>query len=168
VDFIDDIDFIAPFAGRKSDFLAQIADIIDSGVRRRVDLDQIEIAPFIDRDARGAGVAWARIRVGMLAVDGFRQQARGCGFARPSGSAEKIGVPNAPGLERVAERAGDMLLSDHLIEQRRTPFQIQCLFGQGAESSCVLKLEFTTSPPDSHRRFRVDPPRRRVLRYNQP
>ena len=60
--FVDDIDLVAAFAGREGDFIAQVAHIVDAGVRGRVYLDQDPESAFSlmafaigDRRCRVAG-----------------------------------------------------------------------------------------------------------------
>ena len=63
--FVDDVDFVLPLAGREGDLVAQVAHVVDAGMGRRVDLDQVEVAPFVDGDAGGALVAGAAVNVGI-------------------------------------------------------------------------------------------------------
>ena len=46
MDFVDNIDFILPFRGENSRFFAKLADIVDAGIARGVDFDNIKIRIF--------------------------------------------------------------------------------------------------------------------------
>ena len=59
VDFVDDVDFVAPLVGGKIDLIAQVAHIFDAGVGGGVDLDQVQEAALVDRLAVLAFVARA-------------------------------------------------------------------------------------------------------------
>ena len=56
VDFVDDVDLVAPLAGGEVDLLAQQANVVDAGVAGGVDLDQVEEAGLVDGVAERAGV----------------------------------------------------------------------------------------------------------------
>ena len=63
---VEDVDLAAPADGRIGDALAQLADVVDRVVRRRVHLDHVERARAGDRDARLAlartARSWGRAR----------------------------------------------------------------------------------------------------------
>ena len=124
VHFVDDVNFELSLTRRKRNFFAQVAHIINTRVRRSINLDQVEVASFVDGDTRGALVTWADVDIRVLAVQGFCQQARGRRLARAAWSAEQIGVPHPPGFQGVAQGARDMFLPDHVFERHRSPLQI--------------------------------------------
>ena len=125
VHFIDDVDLVAAFAGAKAHLVAQFADVVDAVVRRRVDLDQVDHAPFGDRVAGGAGIAGAfAFRRG--AVERLGQDARRTGLAGAAWPGEEIGVRNAVFAQRVAQGLGYMLLAHHLVKGLAAPFAIEC------------------------------------------
>ena len=51
VDFIDDIDFETPKVRGKIDLIPQVANIVDTGIGCRIDLDQIQEAAFVHSQA---------------------------------------------------------------------------------------------------------------------
>jgi len=72
---IEDDDFVASPGGRVADHFAQLADLVDAAIRRRVDFDHIERIPQTDFPARVALVA--RFRGGTLhAIERFGEDAR--------------------------------------------------------------------------------------------
>ena len=78
------------------------------------------------RAARHSGHVIARVAVyGVLAVDGAVQDARDAGLAGAARTGEQVGVRRAAEPDRVAQRAGDVLLADHVLEALRAPAQVQ-------------------------------------------
>src|SRR3712207_6773332 len=106
-DFVDVVDFVLALHRSEGNLVAEVADVVDVRVGRSVDLDEIKEAAFIDGDAVRAGVIWPLLRVFVQAVHSLRQQACGRRLTGTAWTAEQVGVPNAPRLERVAKRAGD-------------------------------------------------------------
>src|SRR5258705_9774645 len=109
--------------GRVRESIAQVADLVDAAVRRRVDLEDVEGRALADGNARLAGVA----RIAVLevrAVDGLGQDAgQRClpGAARPD---EQDGVRDAIGPNGIAEGLDDRLLPDDLAEGLGAPASI--------------------------------------------
>ncbi len=66
-------------------------------------------------------VVQALFRIGVEAVDGFGKQPSRGGFAGAARAAKQISVANTPGLERVAQSPGNVLLADHFVERRWPP-----------------------------------------------
>jgi hypothetical protein len=125
VHFVDDVDLVAALAGAKAYLVAQFADVVDAVVRRRVDLDQVDHAPFGDRVAGGTGIAGAfAFRRG--AVERLGQDARRTGLAGAAWPGEEIGVRNAVFAQRIAQGLGYMLLAHHLVKGLAAPFAIEC------------------------------------------
>src|SRR5207253_6225825 len=71
VRLVDDVHLVLALRRREAHFLAQVAHLVDAAVRRRVDLDEIEEAPFTDRDAALATIARFPI-LRLRAVHGLR------------------------------------------------------------------------------------------------
>jgi hypothetical protein len=69
VDFVNDVDFVLAFAGRKMNLVSQVADLVNATIAGRVELDQVEQAAFGDGVADSAVVARAIGRVKVEAVD---------------------------------------------------------------------------------------------------
>ena len=124
VHLVHDIDLFAQLRGRVDRLVAQVADAVDAGIGRRVELEHIRGAAVVDAEAGGAGVAGVAVH-GRKAVGGLGEDARAGRFARAARPAEQIGV-RKPVLRRlIFQGAGDVLLSDHVVEAHRTPFVVQ-------------------------------------------
>src|SRR5690606_37332758 len=132
MDFVDDIDLVLTLTRRKGDLVTQVAHIIDAGIRRGVDLDQVEKTALINAYTGRALVAGASFRVLVGAVVRLGQQSGGRRLAGAARPAEKIGVTDAPALQGITQRARDMFLPDHFIEQRWSPLELERLFRHGA------------------------------------
>src|SRR5689334_11282275 len=95
----------------------QVANVIDAGVRCRVDLDDIDVIPSRDRETRLAFPA--RLGGGALAalaVQRLREDARRRRLPRPARPAKQIRVRDASRLDRLLQRLRDMTLSDDFVE----------------------------------------------------
>ena len=100
--------------------LGEIADLLDLGIGGGVDLDDVEVRAAGDLDAGGALVA--RIgRRAALAVERLGQHARRRGLADAADSGKKIGLSDAPFLERVTQSDNDRFLADEAGEILRAP-----------------------------------------------
>ena len=131
MDFVDDINFEAPFAGAKAHLVAQLADIVHAVVGGRVDLDQVNHTSFGDCPAGCATVAGA-LAFWRAAVEGLGQDAGRAGLAGAAWPGEQIGVGNPIVPQRVLQRAGHVFLADDFVECLAAPFTIEC---SGHESS---------------------------------
>src|SRR5439155_27272234 len=115
VRLVEDINLVAPLGRLQDDALADLADVVDPALRRRVHLDDVERRAGGDRLARvadlvggGGGALSAVQRLGENASE------RGlAGAARPR---EEVGLPKLVVLDRVPERPHDRLLPDDLVE----------------------------------------------------
>ena len=118
---VDDEDLVA-IAGRPHLQAVDdhLADVVDAGVGRGVDLHHVEIAALGDLDARIAHAAGFRGRP-LLAVQRPGQDARGRGLADATGTGEDERLGDAAGRDRVAKGLGDALLPDHVVEALRAP-----------------------------------------------
>jgi hypothetical protein len=58
----------------------------------------------------------------MLAVHRLSEQTRGGGFARPTRPAEQIRMAHTILLQRIPQRGGDVILTDHIFKCLGTPF----------------------------------------------
>src|SRR5690606_32769444 len=54
MNFVDDVDLVLAFAGPKANLFAQFAHVVHTVVAGRVDLDQVDHAPFVDGNTGGA------------------------------------------------------------------------------------------------------------------
>ena len=119
--FVDDVDLEFPLGRRVTNVLAQLAHLFDAVVARAVDLEHVETVAAGDFLA---AVAHAAGRDGrpVHAVERLGQDARGRGLADAARADEKIGVGEPILLDRVLERARDVLLADEVVERLRPIF----------------------------------------------
>ena len=134
VDFVEDIDLVARLHRRVADRVVDLAHVVDAVVRGRVHLDHVEVPAFHDRLAVHAqhrhldGRACDRA-VGQLVIERTREDARGGGLADAAHAGEDPGLRDAPGLERVRDRAHHRVLADQVVEIRRPVFARQHAVG---------------------------------------
>ncbi len=99
-----------------------VANIVDAGVRRCVDFQDIHRAAFGDLATRRAGRlvqrgarrgSWS---LGFVTVKGFGDQPRGRGLADAAGAGKKISVMQPAVLNRIAQRLGQDFLPGYVFE----------------------------------------------------
>jgi len=127
VHLVDDIDLIGALGGGKVDLLAQVAHVIDGGIRGGVDLDQVEEAPLVDGPAVRAGIARPVGGVWVEAVERLGQQAGGGGLSRAARASKQVGMPGMPGAHSIAQGLDHVFLGDNLIPPLRAPLAIVSL-----------------------------------------
>jgi len=120
VDFVDDVDLVAPRRRRVDGVLEQLRHLVDAAVRRRVELDAVDEAPGVDARARLARAARARLHAA-LAVQRLGQDARDRRLADAARAGEQVRVMQPTRFERVRERAHDVLLADQGVEVPGSP-----------------------------------------------
>ena len=116
VRLVDDEDAVAVARGLELRDVAQLADVVDAGVRRGVDLAHVHVDAFGDLTAHRAGV----VRLGGRTLDAVQrlgQDARGGGLADAADAGEEIGVMDAVVLDRVVQRPDRGLLTDDVVER---------------------------------------------------
>ena len=86
---IDDIDFECTDIWLESGFFYQIPDILDSIVRRSIDLDTIEHIPLVKCDTMSTHMAWIPI-LQVQTIHSFGQYASGCSLAGSTRAGEDI------------------------------------------------------------------------------
>ena len=118
---VEDDDFVAAPGGRVADHFAQLANLVDAAIRRRVDFDHIERIPQTDFSARVALVA--RFRGGALhAIERFGEDARRRRLPHAARAGKNVGVRHAAGLNGIGERASNVPLPDNVRKCLRPPF----------------------------------------------
>jgi hypothetical protein len=127
VDFVDDVDFIFALRGRKVDLVAQVANIVHTGVGGGVNLDQVEETVLVDRFAILTLVVGAFRWVRIQAIDRFRQKARERGLACPTRPSEEIGVRDAVCRDGILESRDDVVLPHDFVPFFWPVFSIECL-----------------------------------------
>jgi hypothetical protein len=126
VRLVDDVDLVAALDRREEGSLPQIAGVVHTAVRRRVDLDHVDAAGTAARQV-GARLAHPA-RLGdraFLAVDGTGEDPRTGGLSTPARSGEQVGMIDPVVAQRVTQRRRDMILPDHLSERLRAIPAIQ-------------------------------------------
>ncbi len=116
---IDNVELHPQLGRRVLDLLAQVANVIDPAIRRRVDLDNVDRRAGVDRIAGSTVIAGTIGRIRIEAVDGFGEQARGAGLPGAARTAEEVRVRHPIERDRVLQRACDVLLTYQLIRVKR-------------------------------------------------
>ena len=126
-----------PETGRVGHLLAQVANIVDRVVRRRVHLDHVQRGGVRDRHARIALPARARGRAVGDAVQAGGEDLRHAGLAGPPRAHEQVGVVDLALLDGVAERADHVLLTDDVGERAGTVAAVERGAGRHGKPSLV-------------------------------
>ena len=123
VDFVDDVDLVARRDRGIAHRLDDLAHVVDPGVARGVHLDDVDMAPLGDRDARLAHPARVDRRpalpVGADAVERLGDQPRGRGLADPAHPGQQEGMRDPPAGDGIAQRGDHRVLPDQLAERLR-------------------------------------------------
>ena len=123
--FVDDEHLETPAGGRVERTFQQIAHVIDLGIGRRIELDQIHETPGVDFGA-GRALAARGCRDSSLAVEGLGDDSRQRGLAHSAGAGQQIGMMQSILRKRIADGTNHMLLADQLGKVSRAPFARQC------------------------------------------
>ena len=115
VHFVDQVDLVAAARRRVLHVVEQLARVVDLGARGRVDLEQVDEAAGVDV-AAGAALAAGRRRDALLAVERLGEDARDRRLADAARAGEQERVVDAARVERVGQRAADVVLADELVE----------------------------------------------------
>jgi len=133
VDLVDDVDLALRRPGEPEvDALHEIAHVVDTVVRRRVELREVEERALRDRDAVLALAARLGVGLEVEAVERLGEQAGRGGLAGAAGAGEQVRVADATLTDRVAQGGDDVLLADDLAEPLRTVFAVQRLRRHGS------------------------------------
>ena len=111
VNLIDDDDLVAVALGPVRERFLETAHVFDAVVRRPVDLLDVHVDARRDVEAGAALVARGRSRA-LFAVERFGEQACRGGLADATNPREQEGVRDAIGVDGVAERSRNVLLTD--------------------------------------------------------
>jgi hypothetical protein len=125
--FINNIDFIAAQVRGEVDLIAQAAHILHAGIGSCIDLDQVQEAALVERQAVLALVAGRLARSSARQLTALAKQASGGGLAGAARPGEQVGVGNAPCSQRIAQRLHDVFLSDDLVPLLGSPFTVEGL-----------------------------------------
>ena len=123
---VDDVHSLPDGSRRKNSLLPQRTHIVNTVVRRRVKLYDIQHGAV--RNTSACGTLTAGIAVhGVLAVDSLCEDAGAGSLTRAAGADENIGVRQPPRSDLIFQRLGNVLLPDDLIEGLRTPLAVKRL-----------------------------------------
>ena len=112
---VEDVDLVAPLDRLEDHVVADLADVVDPALGRRVHLDDVERRARRDRPA-GVALAARRRRGPVHAVERLRDDSRHGRLPGPTRAGEQVRLPHLVSLDRVAQRAHDRLLTHHLVE----------------------------------------------------
>ena len=121
VDFVNQINLVAAARRRIHRVVDQLAHVVDAGIAGGIDFEQIDEAARIDLDAGTALTAWLRSRA-LLAVQRLGKNARDRGLADPARAGKQQRVMQPSAVQRMGERAHDVLLPDQFGKAAWTPF----------------------------------------------
>ena len=119
--FVDDIHLETSVGRRVQRALQQVAHVINLGIGRSIQLDQIDEASAVNFTT-GSALAARRRGDTCQTIQGFGEYARNRGLAYPACSGKQIGMMQAILCQRVAKRPDDIFLPHQLREGFRPPF----------------------------------------------
>ena len=108
--------------------VAQLAHVVDAGVRGGVDLAHVHVDAFGDLAADDALIARLDGRA-LHAVQRLGENARAGGLAHAADAGEEIRVMNAARLDRILQSADRRLLADDVAESLGAVFARERLIG---------------------------------------
>ena len=126
VHFVDHVDLEATTRRRIDRVLEELAHLLDLGVGRGVDFEQVHEAAAVDFLTRGTDATGSG-RNTLLAVERLGEDARQRRLADATGSGEQIRMMQALLGQRVFERPDHVLLADETGKRFRTPLARQDL-----------------------------------------
>ncbi len=134
VRLVQNVDFVAVARRAVPGSVAQFADFIDAAVGRGIDFDHVDGVALADLQAGVAGQAW--LGRGPLrganetpAIQRGRKDTRDGRLADATMAAEDVAVRNAVLLQRILQRAGDVVLAHDIAEAERAVFAGKDLVG---------------------------------------
>ena len=137
VHFIDYVDLPSTGHWLELHTVTQSTNVVDSTVRRSIDLDQVEKRSGID-SAGNFAIANRFSLVIESGVERFGEDACGRGLADASGASEEVSMRNTVRLHGAAQRGCDMFLSNHVRETDWPPLSIQDLSCCHKRDSCAF------------------------------
>ena len=120
VHFVDQVDLVASDCRRVPRVVENLPHVVDAGVGRGVELEEVDEATGIDL---GAGRADTARRGGNArhAIEALGKDPRDRGLAHTAGAGQQIRVVNAAARQRIGERRHHVLLAGQLGERHRPP-----------------------------------------------
>ena len=120
VHFVDDVDLVTPHRRCVLRVVEHLAHVVDAGVRRRIQLQQIDKTSRIDLGAGRTDAARGRRHTG-FAVKTLGQNPRQRGLAHPACARQQIGMMQPPLRQRIRQRLHHVLLPLEIGKRARPP-----------------------------------------------
>ena len=127
VNLVDDIDLEPASFRRISGCVAQVADILDAVVGRRIDLDEIGERTVLSRLADLTFETGIPVLARMLAVDRLCQNTGAGSLAGAAGAGEQVGMCRGLAPKLILQRRCDLRLRQDVCEGHRSPLSVKCL-----------------------------------------
>ena len=157
VSLVDDVNLERPQRGGEVHLLAQVANLIDSAVRRGIDLDEVERRTRRHLHARLALVARLCGITGTAgAVQRLGQQTSRRGLARTAAAAEQVGVRDPAADDCALQRARCGVLADEVGERLRSVLSVKALVFRHKQI-CGRAPPLRSKCPSSHRGSQLRP-----------
>jgi len=137
VHLVENVGLVACRCRRIADCVVDLAYVVDAVVGRGIHFQHVHMPAFHDRlavnaERRHADGGRGNAAVGELVIERARQDARGRGLADTAHAGQDPGLRDAPGLERIRERAHHRVLSDQVFKVGRTVFACKHAIGAGS------------------------------------
>ena len=151
MNFVDQVDLVAPPDGCIGNVFQQFARLVDLGPGSRIDLDEVDKTPLVDL-AADAAFSTGFGGDALLAVERLGEDAGQRCLADAPRAGKQIGVVQPVVVQRVGESLHDMFLSHQFGKPVRTPFSREHLVGHLLkETICFMNLEVSrTSCTPAH------------------
>ena len=124
MNLVDDIDFEPAFGGIIANLVHNLADVRNTVVGGRIELDDVHGRAGVDGLAHGALIAGIAVNR-VLAVDGLRKQLCHRSLSGAPGSAEAVRMADTAGPQLVPEGCDHGVLALDLVKGGRAEFAIQ-------------------------------------------
>ncbi len=121
VHFVDQVDLVAPDGRRIARVVEDLAHVVDAGVRRGVEFQQVDEAAGVDVDACRAHAAGRRGDAVGDAVEALGENARDGRLADAARAGQKVGVVQLAARQRVRQRRDHVFLPGQFRERLRPP-----------------------------------------------
>src|SRR5258708_2161160 len=145
---IQNVNLEAVASGAIPGGLTQFANFIYTPVGGRVNFDYVYRIAGANLCARITNAARLRHRIlRRTAIQGHSQNTRDSGLPNSAMSAKNVAVRRASLLDRIFQRAGDVLLSDHLGESLRTIFAGEDLIAHEKAVTRLYVIGYQRLPP---------------------
>ena len=147
VHFVDQVDLVAAGRRRVARVVEDLAHVVDAGVGRGVEFEQVDEAPGVDVLAGRADAAGRRGHAGQ-AVEALGEDARDRRLAHAPRAGQQVRMVDASARQRVGERRDDVLLPGEFGERHRPPLAREYLV---AHPRIIARL--AASSPPGHARI---------------